>query len=164
MYNMHMPTKIVIISDNHSMEKPLEDIQNAYADADYLFHLGDSEMPYSFLKGFARVRGNNDYDYDYPMNLVLEIDGYTFYLTHGHREYVGFSYDTLLQKAKQEGYDVVCFGHTHRYLDLEADGIRLLNPGSIWHNRDGSEPSYMIVTIDQGIHVQHMTYPIEKRK
>ncbi|MBP3891731.1 MAG: metallophosphoesterase [Solobacterium sp.] len=157
-----MPKKIIIISDNHGMEKPIQDILNAYPEADYFFHLGDSEMPYQFLKGYARVRGNNDYDFDYPENLILEIDDHKFYLTHGHRDYVAFGLDTLIHKMRQEGCDIGCFGHTHRYFEAKADGLLLLNPGSIWHNRDGSKPSYMILTLGDKITVERKVYPIEK--
>lgn len=71
--------KIILVSDNHYHDEPLQELQKHYRDADYFFHCGDSEMPYKSLSGFARVRGNNDYDYDYPETLVLEVGDIAFY-------------------------------------------------------------------------------------
>lgn len=142
-------TKIILVSDNHYHEKPLEYVLERYKDADYFFHCGDSEMPYRSLSRFARVKGNNDYDREYPDRLVLEIDGHRFLLVHGHRQlYMG--YDGLVTLARMNECDVCCFGHTHCYYAGEKNGVLLLNPGSIWHNRDGTEPCYMVITIENG--------------
>ena len=147
------------MSDNHYHDEPLQELQRHYRDADYFFHCGDSEMPYKSLSGFARVRGNNDYDYDYPETLVLEVGEHRFLLTHGHRQGVYFGYDGLIRLAKINRCDIVCFGHTHRYSEAEKDGILLLNPGSIWCNRDGSAPSYMIITLEnEKIKIERKNY------
>lgn len=151
--------KIILVSDNHYHDEPLQELQRHYRDADYFFHCGDSEMPYKSLSGFARVRGNNDYDYEYPETLVLEVGGHRFLLTHGHRQGIYFGYDGLIRLAKINGCDIVCFGHTHRYTEVEKDGILLLNPGSIWCNRDGSAPSYMIITLEnEKIKIERKNY------
>ncbi len=151
--------KIILVSDNHYHDEPLQELQRHYRDADYFFHCGDSEMPYKSLSGFARVRGNNDYDYDYPETLVLEVGEHRFLLTHGHRQGVYFGYDGLIRLAKINRCDIVCFGHTHRYSEAEKDGILLLNPGSIWCNRDGSAPSYMIITLEnEKIKIERKNY------
>lgn len=141
--------KIILVSDNHYHPEPLIKLQEHYKDADYFFHCGDSEMPFSLLNGYARVRGNNDYDGNYPEQLVLEIGNHRFLLVHGHKQLYGFNYEGLVSSAKKNNCDIVCFGHTHRYLATKKEGILLLNPGSIWRNRDGSEPSYMIITLDE---------------
>lgn len=157
--------KIVLVSDNHTMRKPLEYVKEAYHGYDYFFHCGDSEMPKYLLQGFAAVNGNNDWFNEYPSNLVLEIGEHCFYLTHGHRDFYFGRYDMLARKAKKLGCDVVCFGHTHIPFDQEIDGVRLLNPGSIWHNRDGSEPSYMLLTLrGSEIEVELKRYHSKKQK
>ena len=53
----------------------------------------------------------------------------------------------LADAGRAHGCDVVCFGHTHIPFDDTVKGVRLLNPGSITHNRDGSDPSYMLLTL-----------------
>lgn len=156
---MKNPIRIVLVSDNHSLKKPIEDLQNLYHDYDYMFHCGDSELPKYMLSGFACVCGNNDYYGIYPQHLILSIGEHRFFLTHGHRDFIFGHYEMLAEKAKAQDCDVVCFGHTHIPYDNTIHGIRLLNPGSIWHNRDGSKPSYMLLELDgKDIHVQLMRW------
>lgn len=139
--------RIVLVSDNHGYEKPLDLIRSEYHDYDYMFHCGDSEMPEYMLEGFAAVAGNNDYYGSYPGHLVLDIGEHHFLLTHGHRDFRWGRMDMLADVGRAHGCDVVCFGHTHIPFDDTVKGVRLLNPGSITHNRDGSDPSYMLLTL-----------------
>jgi putative phosphoesterase len=139
--------RIVLVSDNHGADKPLEMIKSKYSSYDYKFHCGDSEMPEYMLEGFAAVAGNNDYYGSYPGHLVLHIGEHRFLLTHGHRDFHWGRMDMLAEAARAHNCDVVCFGHTHVPYDDTVKGIRLLNPGSLSHNRDGSDPSYMILTL-----------------
>ena len=62
---------------------------------------------------------------------VLEADGITFYLTHGHLH----APDHL--PPLQAG-TVFLSGHTHIKLDQMAGDIRCLNPGSVSIPKDGS--------------------------
>lgn len=139
--------EIVLVSDNHGIENVIDDLRAQYPITDYFIHCGDSEMPKYRLEGYAAVMGNNDYYGEYPMNLVLEIGSHRIYVCHGHRDMMFGHFEMLANKAKDKGCDIVCFGHTHIPFDKVVDGVHLLNPGSIWHNRDGSEPSYMVVHI-----------------
>ena len=100
------------------------------------------------LKGFACVRGNQDYDPELPMRLRLTIGSHHILLTHGHHELFMGSTAGLVQRAKEAGCDIVCFGHTHVYTDKTVRGVRLLNPGSIWHCRDATPPCYMVLELD----------------
>ena len=160
-YNAAMDERyeIIIVSDNHGMSMPLYDLLSQYPDADYFFHLGDSEMPYGANSLFACVRGNNDWDPEYPDELFLTIGKFRFFLTHGHLYGCSYSLDPMKTIAKRKECDIVCFGHTHVYMDYTEDGVRFLNPGSIRANRDGSEPSYMHVVINgDQISVERITY------
>ena len=60
-----------------------------------------------------------------------------------------FHYEPMINRARAEGADIIFFGHVHTYLDTVQDGMRLLNPGSIRHNRDATPPSYMLVEISR---------------
>ena len=87
---------------------------------------------------------------EYPDHLVLPIGSHRIYMTHGHRDMMFGHLEMLVQKAKKNECDIACYGHSH-VADAEVvDGVTCLNPGSIWHNRDGSTPSYMIVTLEDG--------------
>lgn len=140
-------TRIVLVSDNHGLIQPLEYIKEKYHDYDHMFHCGDSELPSYMLQGFAGVLGNNDYWASYPNQLFLTVGNHRFLLTHGHRDMVYVDLHHLARFAKEKKCDVVCYGHTHIPHDETIEGVRLLNPGSLAHNRDGSLPSYMLITI-----------------
>lgn len=139
--------RILLVSDNHGADKPMELVRSKYGDCDYKFHCGDSEMPEYLLTGFAAVAGNNDYYGSYPGHLVLHIGEHNFLLTHGHRDFRFGKVEMLADTAREHDCDVVCFGHTHVPYDKTVKGIRLLNPGSLCYNRDGTDPSFMILTL-----------------
>ena len=150
--------KIVLVSDNHTLLKPIYYLRNSYSDYDYFFHCGDSEFPRKALKDFACVRGNNDFDAEYPMHKIIEVGEHRFLLTHGHRDFFMMRYEMLAELGKKENCDVVCFGHTHVPFQQEVNGVLLLNPGSIWNNRDGSSPSYMLLEVEKEIKVTLCRY------
>lgn len=150
---------IIIISDNHGERECLDYIRSKHIDADYFFHLGDSVLPAYLLNGFASVKGNNDHYNEYPERLILEIEGHRFLLIHGHKELYFNGLHSLYLCAKENGCDVVCYGHTHIYDDCIYRNIRFLNPGSIIRNRDCSVGSYMDVLINEDcIKVKRLSY------
>lgn len=137
--------KICLCSDNHGDRKSLEKILYDNPSCDYYVHAGDSLMYPEELEPFVSVEGNNDYGYDYPKTRILEIGGHRILLIHGH----GYTYslNNFAQKAKENKCDTVFFGHTHVFTDLFHNGIRFINPGSTYYNRDGSTPCYARVFI-----------------
>ncbi len=158
---MEKTIRFVVVSDNHRLEEPLDFIRNKYRDFDYFVHCGDSELPSYQMKDFAIVCGNNDYFSEYPQSMILPIGSHRIYLTHGHRDFIFGKYEMLAARAKELDCDMVCFGHTHVPYDATVHGIRLLNPGSIWHNRDGSQASYMLVTLQgDDVHVELKRYEL----
>lgn len=157
--------KIVLVSDNHMTRHGLDYVRSAHSDADYFIHCGDSEMPKYEMGGFACVQGNNDWFGEYPPRLTLEIGMHRILVTHGHRDFFYGRFDMLADRARAFDCDIVCFGHTHIYFDETVNGIRLLNPGSIWRNRDGSKPSYMLINLQgKKIITKRMTYEINSLK
>ena len=155
---LFMKEKIIILSDNHRQLEPLEKVKAAHPDAYCFIHCGDACLPIQYLDGFAVVEGNNDEWKAFPDFRIIEVGNHKIYITHGHREGLLFGYGHLIEKAKANGCDIICFGHTHQYTDITEKGIRILNPGSIWRNRDGSDPSYMVMELsDDSIDVKRMT-------
>lgn len=142
-----MSVKICVCSDNHgdinSINKILLDNQTC----DYYFHLGDSNLDSEIIKPFISVQGNNDWNGNFPFKRTVQIGNHNILLIHG----TGFthSYEELANKAKIENCDVIMFGHTHVFLDIVYNGIRIINPGSCYHNRDLSNPCYAIVNIEE---------------
>lgn len=139
--------KILVVSDNHYLMDPIKAIPSRFPDVDYFLHLGDSREPARRYGPYAQVRGNNDF-YDVPDTRVLEIGQHRIYMTHGTRLVYYGEYSRLAAKAEAEKCDIALFGHTHVYADLTVDGVRCLNPGSVWHNRDGSDSSFMILELE----------------
>ncbi len=140
--------KIIVVSDNHSNFDVLHKIVKDNPDGDYYWHLGDSEAcEADELKPFVSVRGNNDF-LDLPMYRVIEVASHRFLLTHGHR-YLRYDLSDLYYLGKEQNCDVVLYGHTHMFSDYEYEDIRLINPGSCSHNRDGNKPSYIILNVNE---------------
>ena len=99
------------------------------------------------------------------MEIILTLEGVKVYMTHSqHMRYPNRTMN-LVQKAKEHGCNLVLFGHTHVFDFEVVEGITLVNPGSLHHNRDGSNPCYALITVDQGkISVQRIDYPRFKTK
>ncbi len=150
---------IILVSDNHGETSGLEYVRNTHWGADIFVHCGDAELPTYLLDGFLVVQGNNDAWQQFPMRRVIEVQGHRIYICHGHRDLFYGRFEMLADKARDFDCDIAFFGHSHVPFDKTVKGVRLLNPGSIWRNRDGSQPSYMVVTLRKGeIEVRRMTY------
>lgn len=141
-----MQVRICVCSDNHGNLEALEKIKQDNPCCDYYFHLGDSHFDDRLLKPFISVEGNNDWDCIFPRQRIVEINNHRILLIHGD----GYTYaiSRLANKAKHEECDVIMFGHTHEFMDETYKDIRLINPGSCFHNRDMTSPCYAIVKID----------------
>lgn len=138
---------IMILSDSHGM--PRKDLINFLQSkkVDAYIHCGDIYMTYDGdipINNFNIVRGNNDFG-DIPPELLITFDNIKFFATHGHRYYVDYGVEDLLEVAKETNSDVVCFGHTHRpHLEV-IDGITFINPGSCFYPRGYyRQPTYVI--------------------
>jgi len=140
--------KILVFSDSHGVAEPMAEIARAETPAMAL-HLGDCVSDADSLARVTPlecVRGNCDRFCDEPDYRLLEIGGHRIFMTHGHRYGVKFSLEKLLLTASLSGADIVLFGHTHRPLCEEADGLRVINPGSF-----GYGGSYAVLTLDGGV-------------
>ena len=151
LYNADMEEKslirILAVSDNHSDMEPIRKLPSLFPDMDYYFHCGDSRQPVREYGPYAQVRGNNDF-YNVPDQLILEIGEHRIFLTHGTRLVYFGEYHYLAKRARSHNCDIALFGHTHIYADTVTEGVRCLNPGSVWHNRDGTGPSFMILELE----------------
>lgn len=129
--------KILVISDTHNM------IQNAVGlitklDPDYVLHLGDMcEDCHRLENMFPRklivsVKGNNDYfDKSYPLERCFELGGKRIFMCHGHKYNVKSSIMSLVYRAKEQGADIVLYGHTHLPHKEDYNGMLIINPGTV---------------------------------
>ncbi|WP_096153114.1 MULTISPECIES: metallophosphoesterase family protein [Bacillus] len=140
--------KVLIISDNHGDEELLKEIAKRHSpEVNALFHCGDSELAANSeaMKHYESVRGNCDYDSNYPQELTKDVNGVRFYITHGHLHQVKSTLMPIKYRAEEVGARVVCFGHSHIAGTEMVDGILFINPGSILLPRMTKDQSYVIL-------------------
>lgn len=150
--------KIAILSDTHGLLRPqvVEHLKNA----DTILHGGDinRQSIVDELRQYAPlyiVRGNNDKEWAeaIPHDLTVTLGGVTFYMVHNKKE----------AAADLTGVDVVVFGHSHRYLQEDKDGVLWLNPGSCGPRRFHQEITMMMAEVTDGkITVEKITIPHEE--
>lgn len=128
--------KLLVFSDSHGSIGNMYDAATAFM-PDAVVHLGDcvrdaEDLSYALPElEILRVPGNCDYAVENRQDgMLTEFGGVRMYLTHGHAFGVKMGTQRLLAQAKQLGAQLVLFGHTHRALCEQCDGIWLLNPGS----------------------------------
>ena len=148
--------RIAILSDTHGLLRP--EVVEYLKTADVILHGGDinKQSIVDELRQYAPlyiVRGNNDKEWaqDIPHDLTLTLDGMTFVMVHNKKEVPDLT-----------GADVVVFGHSHKYLQEEKDGVLWLNPGSCGPRRFHQEITMMMAELTGGsLRVEKLTIPHE---
>ena len=118
---------------------PRNDLPREYAPKQVISMLNDMK------KEIYAVRGNCEAEVDqmvlqFPVMAdycILNLDGRTFYATHGH------IYNENNLPPIQEG-DILIHGHTHVLKAEQKEGYVLLNPGSVSIPKEGNPPTYAI--------------------
>ena len=131
------PDKLVLLGDL-LYHGPRNDLPREYAPKAVIPMLSD------WKDRILAVRGNCEAEVDqmvlpFPCMAdyaLLELDGVTCYLTHGHH----FGPDALPPLTPGS---ILLSGHTHVKMDELRGGIRCLNPGSVSIPKDGSH-SFLI--------------------
>lgn len=148
--------RVGILSDTHSPEAyvhpyVLETLEEK--GVEMILHAGDITSPEFLMRlreiaPVRAVRGNAD-RINLPYELVVEIEGRSVGIIHGHR--IPLDSQSLKYKALDMGVDMLIFGHTHRFFygEFEFGGKRvwLLNPGSPTLPRR-SDPTFVIAEIN----------------
>ena len=149
--------KILIVSDTHRMDENLKLVIEQEKPLDMLIHLGDAEGSEMFIPEWVNpecemqmVRGNNDFFSSLDREREIEIGPYQVLLTHGHYYNVSLGTEQLVEDARDRGFDIVMYGHTHRPYFDSSHGIVVLNPGSLSYPRqEGRRPSYMLMELNE---------------
>ena len=149
--------RLAILSDTHGLLRPqvLEHLKTA----DAILHGGDINQPsiVDRLEEYAPlyvVRGNNDKEWAerLPHDLTVTLGGVTFFLVHNKKEV----------PADLSGVDAVVFGHSHKYVQEEKDGLLWLNPGSCGPRRFHQEITMMMAEAEDGrLRVEKISIPHE---
>ena len=142
-------------------EKVLSEIRERHPDADLYIHCGDSEVMPDKIKDYITVQGNADYPGLYPGGKKIKIGSHAILVKHGHDMFGSYPHSKYLAKiAKEHGCDILLYGHSHVFCDEVADGVFIINPGSITNPKYGGDPSYAeIVLTDTDIIVKKIIYP-----
>ena len=146
--------KILVVSDSHGRDANLESVLERVKPIDLFVHCGDVEGSEDYLEVIAEcpvhiVAGNNDHFSDLNREEVFSLGEHRVLLTHGHYYYVSVGTERILEEAKRRNADVVIFGHIHRPVHEERDGVLILNPGSVSYPRQkGRQGTYMVVEMN----------------
>lgn len=118
---------------------------------DLVIHCGDVEGGEYLIAEAAGcpveiVQGNNDYFCDLPREKELQLGEYRIMVVHGHQYGVNMGYEGLVDEARFRGVDMVMYGHTHRPIVIQEEGVTIINPGSLTYPRqEGRRPSYVLM-------------------
>lgn len=151
--------KVMFISDIHGSFTWLEKAMNIYEkeNFDTLIILGDilyhgprnplpdgydcqkvAQLLNTYQEDIVAVRGNCDAEVDQMLlnfdimqeNREIEIDGHSFFLTHGHH----YNEDAL-PKIKEK--TILAYGHFHKPMAKKINTIFILNPSSLSLPKEG---------------------------
>lgn len=131
-YETEKPDKLVLLGDI-LYHGPRNDLPREYAPKAVIALLSP------LAEKILCVRGNCEAEVDQmvlpfpcmaPYSQLL-VEDKTFYLTHGHHE-------NPRNLPRLNPGDVFLSGHTHVKEDIQVEGVRCLNPGSVSIPKDGS--------------------------
>lgn len=146
--------KILVVSDTHGRDRELETAVEREAPFDKLIHCGDVEGREIFIEALADcpcciVAGNNDFFCDLPREQEITIGGKKALVTHGHYYGVSIDLSGIADEARSRGCEIAFFGHTHKPVVAQKNGVLVINPGSLAYPRQsGRKSSYVILNTD----------------
>ena len=143
--------KLLVISDSHGSRAQIEKALELAEGFDALFHLGDGlrDLPacvYEAGKPVFLVKGNGDFTFGEPEEIVTILGGARVFATHGHRYGVKMGLERLDSAAVRHRAELVLYGHTHIPKYELRNGVFTLCPGSCSHYA----PCCAIVTVGNG--------------
>lgn len=146
---------IVVLSDTHGRKSNVRTLAAAFADADYIIHLGDGasdmkEIKEQYPDKTFICRGNCDFFSTTALpECELEIEGVKIFFCHGDKYRVKSTYTKIAQEAKQRNAVLALFGHTHRAEITTQEGVLLVNPGS-FHAPKEFGGTYAYISVSNG--------------
>lgn len=149
--------KYLILSDTHGKIDSSIKLYKKHNDReplDGIIHLGDfvgDAKKLSIRTGakVISVPGNMDGCFSNSDYEILDTEFGSILLIHGHMQAVKLTLQKILYRTEELGCKAVLFGHTHKPLLEYAEGIFLLNPGSITRPLNG-KGSYALLNTDDG--------------
>lgn len=137
--------KLGILSDTHGLLR--QEVLDHLSGVDAILHGGDINnqgilLTLGSIAPVHVVRGNNDREWaaSLPAFLDFSLGGARIFMTHKKRDLPG---DT-------GPYDLVVYGHSHRFEMQRAGNTILLNPGSCGPRRFNQAITMAIATLHDG--------------
>lgn len=141
---------LVILSDTHGHREGIEKLRGLFAENSYIIHLGDGaadmrEISAEYPDKTYVCQGNCDF-YPALSEYELDVEGVRIFFCHGHKYRVKSGLSRLAEEAKRRGCRIALYGHTHKALISEENGVLLVNPGSLRYPA-GEGGSYCYLTV-----------------
>jgi len=143
---------LYVFSDSHGATENMVSVLSREL-PDMVIHLGDHVEDAEYISRRFPMRmlyvAGNSYDDSYsgePLERIVTLEGHRIYFCHGHRHHVKTTRLNLVYAAREQEAEIALFGHTHVPCDETADGVRLINPGSISKGWLGGN-SYAAITL-----------------
>jgi len=146
---------IGVVSDTHGYLNPR--VPELLQGVDHILHAGDIGDG-GIIESLAEiapvtvVRGNNDRtgpESLYPDEVSLELDGFSFYLTHIVKPPKKPG-DPAITAYKKPAVDIVVYGHSHIAFQQEIDDVLFFNPGAAGKRRFKVVPSIGFLELEDG--------------
>jgi putative phosphoesterase len=161
--------RVVALADTHAPRRwkscPPR-VAEQLREADLILHAGDvcTAEVLDELSRFAPVLavvGNNDgrdvAAWGATPTVQTDIDGLTVAMIHDSGPAAG---RPRRMRRRFPGADLVVFGHSHIPLDVDADGIRIFNPGSPTDRRRQPRGTVGVLRIEAGRLVRAEIVPV----
>jgi putative phosphoesterase len=102
-----------------------------------------------------------------PLTQRFTLAGRRFLLVHATPrdpldEYLMRDPEVWARRVQNAEADVVCVGHSHLQFNLCAEGVWVVNPGSVGQPRDGDPRAAYAVIDDDRIELRRVEYPVEE--
>jgi hypothetical protein len=157
--------RVGILSDSHDHVRNLRSALGALAgEADVLLHCGDFCAPFivpllaEFPGPVHAVFGNNDGDrYRLQLQAVksgnVTLHGESFFGELGGKRFAMHHFDDVGRRLAATGeFDVVCYGHDHRFGIGRTGACLRINPGAILGyrpaDREDVDPTFVVLDTD----------------
>ena len=143
-----MSVKILIVSDSHGNNRNLiQAVKNMRGTMDMMIHLGDMECSPDSIRSLVEcpvemVKGNCDYGNELQGARLIEIGEHKAFITHGNRYGGELGIPTMKDIAKENGADIVMFGHSHKPV-IDTKSYSCTKSGQYFKTKTGWVQTYL---------------------
>jgi len=147
--------RLLVLSDSHGHIERMS-LAAERVKPDIIIHLGDhitdaqklqTQFPHMTLH---MVKGNCDVNKAGENELIILAEGVNIFMTHGHTYNVKMGLTSFVYRAQETEADIALYGHTHRAMIDQVNGLYIMNPGQMERHDGTLSATYGIITIEKG--------------